>query len=120
MPVSAYKFMSQQSGAADFTSDPIPVAKDGFRRVSLTLFWSLVASTSGTLSVQGTDDPDLGTDSWVNLTVGTYHGTWPTVGAAKANALVVLDNCPLYVRVKYVKAGGGGANQFQGWATRSS
>lgn len=104
-----------QSGAADFTSDPIPVAKSGYSRVSLSIFWAAVASTAGVLSLEGTDDPTQ--TKWIPLTIQTYHGTWPNVGATASQALVVLSDCPSFVRIKYVRSGGGGAGQFNAYAT---
>lgn len=111
------KFLDAKSGLADWLSDPVPVAADGWRRASFTLLWSAIASTAGVLSFEGTDDP-AGT-SWVVLTVSTFHGTYPNVAAAAAVALIVLDNCPGWIRVRYTRSGGGAAAQFNGWVTRS-
>lgn len=111
--------LAAQSGLADWQSEWIPVAAANFRRASFTLAWTLVAATSGTLAFEGTDDPAKAAANVVTLTIATSHGTYPTVGAAAANALVVLDNCPGYVRVKYTRAAGGGAGQFSGFVTRS-
>ena len=118
MGVYNKQFMSQQSGVSAFTSSPVAIAADGFRRGSFTLNWAAGgAGTAGTLSFEGTDDPTQ--NVWVPLTIATFHGTFPTVGTGAAKALVVLDNCPGYVRLKYTPTGGGAANQFDGWVTKS-
>lgn len=107
--------LASQSGAASFTSDPIPVAKSGFSRLSLTILWAAVAATAGVLSLEGTDDPTQTT--WVPLTITTYHGTWPNVAATASQALVVLSDCPAFVRIRYTRSAGGGAAQFNAYAT---
>lgn len=118
MSVHNLKFMAGQSGVTSFTSDWVPVGAAGFRRASFTLNWAGAASTAGTLSFEGTDDPTQTVA--VPLTLATSHGTFPTVGASAAKALVVIDNCPGWVRLKYTGTGGGAANQFDGWVTRSN
>jgi len=104
--------LSAQSGLASWSTPWIPVGVGGWRDLSVTLAWSAVASTSGTLSVEGTDDP-TGTIA-VPLTVDVAHGAWPTVGATADKSLVVLSDCPGYVRVVYTRSAGGGAGQFTG------
>lgn len=115
--VHNYQFASGVSGAADWNSGWIPVAAGGFRRASFSLAWAAAASTAGTLAFEGTDD--AGQTVVIPLTVATFHGTFPTVGATAGNMLVVLDNCPGWVRLKYTKSGGGAAAQFNGHVTRS-
>jgi hypothetical protein len=83
--------------------------------MSCTLVWSAVASTAGALSFEGTDDPTQA--GYVPLTVASSHGTWPNVGATASSMMVVLSNCPGYVRLKYTRSAGGGAGQFKVYAT---
>lgn len=107
--------LAPQSGAASWVSAWIPVSQDGWRLASLTVAWGAVAATAGALSIEGTDDP--GGTAAVPLTVATSHGTWPTVGATASAALVVLTNCPGWIRVRYTRTAGGGADQFQTYGT---
>jgi hypothetical protein len=111
----AKQILTGQDGSASFTSAWIPVAVNGFRAASFTLAWAGATSTAGTLSFEGTDDPAQGVV--VPLTINTSHGTFPTVGAAASQALVVINNCPAYVRMKWTRSGGGAAGQFNGYVT---
>jgi hypothetical protein len=115
--VNNYQFASGVSGLGDWNSGWIPVAAAGYRRASFTLGWAGVAATAGTLAIEGTDDPTQ--TIAVALTLGTYHGTYPTVGAGAGTLLAVVDNCPGWVRLKYTRSGGGAAAQFNGHVTRS-
>lgn len=80
--------------------------------VSFTVTWTAVASTAGTLSLQGTDDPAKAATSLVTLTLPTTHGAWPTVAATASTALAIIENPPRFVRVVYTRSAGGGAGQF--------
>lgn len=113
--MATHRIQLKQSGAGSWVSDPIAVGAAGFRVASLTLSWGAVASTAGVLAAEGTDDPTFAT--WVPLTVSVTHGTWPNVAAVAANAMVVLSNCPGFVRLKYTRSAGGGADQFNVYAT---
>lgn len=102
--------LDAQSGLSSWTSAWVRVGKAGYRCISWTTAWAAVAATSGTLSFEGTDDPTQ--TSVVALTPTVTHGTYPTVGTAAAAALVVLANCPGWVRMRYTRAAGGAAGQF--------
>lgn len=107
--------LSNRAGTTSFASDWLPVAAAGYRNASFTLAWSEAASTAGTLSFEGTDDPSQAV--YAPLTIATKHGTFPAVGATADKALVALSNCPGWVRLVYTRSGGGGANQFNAYAT---
>ena len=109
--------LANRSGAADWVSDAIAVGAGGHRVASFTILWAAFAATAGTLSFEGTDDPTNAAASWVPITVAKSHGTFPAVGAVAAKALVLLSNCPGWVRVKYTRSAGGTADQFQTWCT---
>ncbi len=100
-------------------------------QISFTIAWTAVAATAGTLTIEGTDDPTQANSLYshsyayaqvaadftagtnvVPLTITTTHGTYPTVSTSAANAMVILENPPRFVRVKYTRSAGGGAAQF--------
>lgn len=106
------------AGANVFNTKAFDCSKS--KTASFTISWGAVAATAGTLKFQGTDDPrvisDPGNAVWVDLTVTTFHGSWPTVGATASQALVVLESLPHYVRLVDTQSAGGGANQFKVFA----
>lgn len=105
------------SGAASWTSEWVAVGAGGWRTASFTTAWGAGASTAGALGFEGTDDPDKAAGSVVPLTTAVSHGTFPTVGATAGKALVVLTNCPGYVRQVYTRSAGGVADQFKSFVT---
>lgn len=108
--------ISDESGAASFVSDWLAVGAAGFADASYTLDWTAVASTAGALTFEGTDDPS-GAKS-AALTVDKQHGS--DISAVDANAgtaVVILTNCPGYVRVRWTRSAGGGAAQFNAFVT---
>lgn len=117
MQTTSRQVLTAQSGAADWATSWIPVGAAGFRNASLTCKWAAGASTAGTLSVEGTDDPTGAVA--VPLTIDKSHGTFPTVAATASQALVALSNCPGFIRLKYTRSGGGVASQFDAYVTLS-
>jgi hypothetical protein len=117
MEIVNRQVLTAQSGTGDWATSWIPVGAAGFRNASLTAKWAAAGSTSGTLSIEGTDDP-LGVVA-VALTIDKSHGTYPTVGATASQGLVALSNCPGFIRMKYTRAAGGAASQFDVYATLS-
>jgi len=115
MQVLQKQQVANQSGAASWDSGWIPVAAAGFRNVSMSTSWIAGASTAGTLSWEGTDDPAHGAP--VPLTANTYHGTGLTVGTGAGQTLIAFSGCPGYVRQKYTRSAGGVANQFNLFVT---
>jgi hypothetical protein len=109
--------LANQSGLVSWETPWIPVGAAGFRVLSTTISWAAFALTNGAFSVVGTDDPAQAAASEVLLTISSTHGTFPTVGATAANAMVVLSNCPGYVKWKYTRAAGGTAGQFNLFTT---
>ena len=76
--------------------------------------WAAFAATSGTLSIQGTNDPTQ--VKFQEMTIAVSHGTFPTVAAAAAGAIVLVQNPPHWVRLKYTRVAGGTTAQMQAWA----
>ena len=76
--------------------------------------WAAFAATSGTLSIQGSNDPTQ--TKFQEMTISVSHGTWPTVGATAAGAIVLIQNPPHWLRLKYTRVAGGTTNQMQAWA----
>lgn len=101
--------LPKQNGTASWTSDWFRVGAAGYRVASLTIGWTEVSPSSGAITFEGTDDPDKAVA--VLLTVPTFHGTL-TVTSSASQGLAVLSNCPGYIRVRYSRISGGGANQF--------
>ena len=113
--MATHRLQLKQTGATSWVSEPISVGAGGFRVASLTIGWAAVLATAGVLSVEGSDDPSF--TAWVPLTVAASHGTWPNVAAGASSAMVVLSNCPGYLRLKYTRSAGGAADQFSVYAT---
>lgn len=113
------QLLAGQTGAASFDTGWVPVGANGFRNITFTAAWTAVALTAGVLSLEGTDDPAQASTSAVPLTLTATHGTWPNVGTAAGNAMVGVSDAPAFVRLKYVRSAGGGAGQFNVWATQS-
>jgi len=110
--------LSGQTGVANWVTPWRECSQS--HQVSFTIGWAAAASTAGTLSFEGTDDPTQAAGlvfapetNVVPLTITTFHGTYPTVSTSAANALVILENPPKYVRVKYTFSAGGAAGQFR-------
>lgn len=89
----------------------------GYTAISFTVASDNVASTDGTVSFEGTDDPS-GTD-FVSLVPATIHGDALAVTAADEVRMVVFSNLPAKVRVRYTRVAGGGTDQFRVHATRT-
>lgn len=111
------QIVTNKSGTTSWTSDWISVRAAGYRGISMLIDWAAAALTAGTLSLEGTDHPTQA--KFTTLTVTTSHGTFPAVSTSAANATVILENCPAYVRIKYTQSAGGAASQFNAWATLS-
>lgn len=100
--------------------------------VSMTCAWLAGSgTTAGTLSMEATDDvaqsslvfdprivfaqADLtfaaGTHV-VPLTITTTHGTYPATANAAGNCIVILENPPRFVRMKWTQSSAGVASQF--------
>ncbi len=115
-------YLANKSGLATFSGPWFDASL--CKSVSFQLAWSAVAATNGTLSIEGTNDSAEAAADIVTIAVAAagigasveFQGTWPTVGAIAANALVTLRDPPHFVRVSYTRVAGGGANQFQGFA----
>ena len=111
------KYLVNQSGLATWYGPWVNAEQ--YKQYGFTISWTAVASTDGTLSFQGTDDPaqavaGAGGTNVVTLTVSApAGGTFPTVGAAAANCMVRFENPSHFIRVIYTRVAGGGANQFQ-------
>ena len=75
--------------------------------------WSAFAATDGTLSIEGTNDPTQ--TKFQALTINVSHGTFPTAGATAAGAIVILQNPPRFVRLKYTRTAGGTTGQMNAW-----
>lgn len=103
------------SGAASWSSEWVAVGAGGWRTASFTTSWAAAASTAGVLSFEGTDDPSQ--TAVVPLGISVSQGTFPNVGATASQALVVLTNCPGYVRQRYTRSAGGVADQFKSFVT---
>ena len=110
-------YMVGVSGLATFYGPWVDCSKA--RSMSFNLAWTAVAATAGTLSIEGTNDDaqavtgTAGTNV-TTLTIGTYHGTYPTVSTSAANCMVIVEPCPKWVRIVYTRSAGGGAGQFTG------
>lgn len=115
MYIKNLTLFSAQSGLASFNSDWIPVGGGGLRTGSFTLAWTAVAATAGVFSFEGTDDPNQA--GGVVLATPIVHGSPLAVSTSAGQSLIVLTNCPGWLRVRYARSAGGGAGQFFGWAT---
>lgn len=102
-----------RSGLGNWETDWIPVGAAGYRDVSLTVSWAAAGSTAGTLSVVGSDDPDVE----VPLTLDKTHGSALTTTSSAGATLISLSGCPALIKVKYARSGGGAADQFTVAAT---
>lgn len=80
--------------------------------------WSAFALTAGTLSVEGTNDPTQ--VAFQTMTISVSHGTFPTVGATAAGAIVLVQNPPRFVRLKYTRTAGGTMDQMNAWTNSRS
>lgn len=107
-------YIVAQTGVSSWQSTWLDVR--GYKAASFTLSWTAVASTNGTLRLDGTDDPAKASVNVVALTTPVFHGTWPTVGTSASAALVVIENPPGFIRVGYTFIAGGAAGQFTGFA----
>jgi len=105
------EYMVDQSGAASFQGNWIEVRKS--KAIFMHVAWTAIASTAGTLSLDGSEDPTL--TSIVPLTATATHGAQPSGGTA-GQLIIVLENPPSFVRLNYVRSAGGGAAQFDAWA----
>ena len=80
--------------------------------------WEAVALTAGTLSIEGTNDPTQ--EKFQEMTISVSHGTWPTVGATAAGAIVLVQNPPRFLRLKYTQSAGGSYDQMDAWVNLRS
>lgn len=106
-----------QSGAASWVSPWFDRQK--WHLLSWNVWWTAFAATAGTLSLEGTNDPTQILDTTfvpnnpvVPLTITVFHGTWPTVGAIAAAALVNTSEGQAFERLKYTRGAGGTTGQF--------
>lgn len=101
------------SGAATWTSRWVKLETPRSVLVYM-LAWTAVAATAGTLTIEVTNDPDGGALN--TLALDNAQLTWLGTGFAPSTtaglSLIVLENLPRYVRMKYTRSAGGGADQF--------
>lgn len=108
--------LASQSGLASWSSAWLAVGSAGYRMLSSTIAWSAVAATAGVITFEGSDDPAHAAP--VTLTIDKTHGDdISAVGASAGEAVVVLADCPGWVRIVYTRSAGGGAGQFTMFAT---
>lgn len=106
------EYVVDQDGSASFTADVMETRK--VRILLVNVAWTAIASTAGTLSVQGTEDPANASTSWVTLTASQTNGAQPSAGTAGA-ILLAYEFVPTWTRLVYTRSAGGGAAQFDAW-----
>lgn len=101
-------YIVDQSLLASFNGPWIDVGD--YNTVEFHAEWTAVAATDGTLSIEGTLDK-----ASINpqpLTIGTFHGAWPTVGVTADKTIVIIEKPPRFVRLVYTRVAGGALAQF--------
>lgn len=116
-------YVYQQSGATSWAGSWLD-----YRKVKVMLCnvsWLAGAGITGTtyLALEGTEDSSTNPLNVVELTPTTVDGatvaatTQITVGVAAGKALIVRENPPSFIRLKFVLGSGAGvANQFNAFA----
>lgn len=105
-------YLTNQSGVASFNGGWIDCLNFPF--VSISIWWTAVPSTAGTLSLQATDDPAQ------TSALDTITDFNTTVDATAGYAAWRVRNPPRYLRVIWTWTAGGAASQFNGVHTRRS